>query len=207
MLSALATASALPGGVAAQSATSQLEYDILHDHAVIGHEHMTFRQDGDKLLVHTEVAMKVNLLFITAFRYEQTRDEVWRNDKISSYTAVTNDNGTPYDVRGEARPDGIRVTSGKDSWLLPADSVPLTFWHVSSVVGKGALFDVETGKLLGAAPTKLGDENVSLGGKIVPATHYKIKSDRTDDLWYDASGRLVKAVVVDKNGEAEWIAK
>jgi hypothetical protein len=191
----------------AQPAPTALDYDILHSGSVIGYEHMVFRQEGETLAVHTVVAMKVDALFVTVFRFEQTRDETWQKEKLVSFAAVTNDNGTHYNVKGEAGPDGIKITSDAKSWLLPPDSVPLTFWHTSSVTGKGPLFDVETGKLLGVDPAKLGEESVSLGGKTVPTTHYRIKWERTDDLWYDGGGRLVKAIMADKNGEAEWIAK
>ena len=122
--------------------------------------------------------------------------------------STTDDDGTPHGIAGVAGPDGLRMTSGKDRWTLPPDSVPASFWNLSIVTGKGPLVDSLTGRILNAQVVKLGQETVRARGRDVVATHYLLKARRTRDIWYDASGRLVKMRATARDGSVvEWVLK
>ena len=204
---------ALPGTLAttasAQTVPQTLVFEIAHEGDVVGHHRITFRRDGDKLIVHSELEIEVDVLFLTVYRYQQTRDEVWRNGKLVALTSTADDDGTPHDIKGAAGPDGgITVTSGKDSWTLPAESVPASYWNISMVTAKGPLVDSLSGKLLPQRVVKLGRETVRAGGRDVVATHYRLEARRTRDIWYDANGRWVKMLAVGRDGSvAEWVLK
>ena len=110
---------------------------------MVGHQRVTFRQDGDKLVVHSELKIEVKVLSFVAYRYQQTRDEVWRNDKLIALASKADDDGTPHNISAAAASDGkLKVTSGKDSWTLPAESVPASYWNVSMVTAKGPLVEL-----------------------------------------------------------------
>jgi Domain of unknown function (DUF6134) len=201
-------AAAVPTSTA-RAAPQTLDFDIAHGGYVVGHQRVTFRQDGDKLVVHSELTIEVKVLFFVAYRYEQTRDEVWRNDKLIALASKADDDGTPHNISGAAASDGkLKVTSGKDSWTLPAESVPASYWNVSMVTAKGPLVDSLTGKILPQRVVKLGQETVRAGGRDVVATHYRLEAKRQRDVWYDAAGRWVKMRAVARDGSiAEWVLK
>jgi hypothetical protein len=204
----VAVAMSCPKADAAQAVPQTLDFDIAHAGDVVGHHRITFRQDGDKLVVHSELKIEVKVLFLTVYRYQQTRDEVWRNGKLIALASSADDDGTPRDIKGAAEPDGIRVTSGKDSWTLPADSVPASFWNVSMVTEKGPLVDSLSGKIVAQKVVNLGQETVSAGGRDVTATHYRLEAKRPRDVWYDQSGRWVKMRMIGRDGSAaEWVLK
>jgi len=193
---------------AAQPAPQTLDFDIAHDGVVVGHHHVTFRQEGDKLVVHSELKIEVEMLFLTVYRYQQTRDEVWRDGKLIALASTADDDGTPRNIRGEAGPDGMKVTSGKDNWTLPAESIPASYWNISMVTGKGPLVDSMSGKVLNQTVVKLGQEKVRAGGRDIVATHYRLNAKRPRDVWYDASGRWVKMRAIGRDGSvAEWVLK
>jgi hypothetical protein len=206
-LAAIATAG--PASAGTQAAPQTLEFEIAHDGDVVGHHRLTFRQDGDKLIVHSELEIEVAVLFLTVYRYQQTRDEVWRNGKLIALTSTADDDGTPHDIKGAAGPDGgITVTSGKESWTLPAESVPASYWNISMVTARGPLVDSLSGKLLHQRVVKLGQETVRAGGRNILATHYRLEAKRPRDVWYDASGRWVKMRAIGRDGSvAEWVLK
>jgi len=206
-LAAIATAG--PASAGTQAAPQTLEFEIAHDGDVVGHHRVTFRQDGDKLIVHSELEIEVAVLFLTVYRYQQTRDEVWRNGKLIALTSTADDDGTPHDIKGAAGPDGgIKVTSGKESWTLPAESVPASYWNMSMVTATGPLVDSLSGKLLHQRVVKLGQETVRAGGRNILATHYRLEAKRPRDVWYDASGRWVKMRAIGRDGSvAEWVLK
>jgi hypothetical protein len=100
------------------------------------------------------------------------------------------------------------VTSGKESWTLPAESVPASYWNISMVTARGPLVDSLSGKLLHQRVVKLGQETVRAGGRNILATHYRLEAKRPRDVWYDASGRWVKMRAIGRDGSvAEWVLK
>ncbi len=210
LLALFLAAVAMPArpSTAAQAVPQTLDFDIAHDGDVVGHHRVTFRQDGDRLVVHSELRIEVEVLFLTVYRYQQTRDEVWRNGRLIALASTADDDGTPHDIKGAAGPDGMKVTSGKDSWTLPAESVPASYWNMSMVTGKGPLVDSLSGKVLDQRIVKLGQETVRAGGRNIVATHYRLEAERPRDVWYDASGRWVKMRAIARDGSvAEWVLR
>jgi len=211
MLAALfLAAAALPArpSAAAPAVPQTLDFDIAHDGDVVGHHRVTFRQDGDRLVVHSELRIEVEALFLTVYRFEQTRDEVWRNGQLIALASTADDDGTPHEIKGAAGPNGMKVTSGKDSWTLPAGSVPASFWNVSMVTARGPLVDPLSGKVLDDRVVKLGQETIRAGGRTIVATHYRLGAKHPRDVWYDASGRWVKMRAIARDGSvAEWVLR
>jgi hypothetical protein len=197
-----------PASNANQPLPQDLRFDVVRKGAVVGHHQITFRHDGENLHVHSDLQIKVKLLFFTLYRYQQTRDEVWRDSKLIALVSRADDDGTLYDIKGAAGPKGIVITSGKLNWILPADSVPASYWNMSMVMGKGPLVNAESGRVTDLKPMRIGEEKVTAGGKQIIATHYRIVAKTPRDVWYDTSGRWVKMITVGKDGSSvEWVLK
>jgi hypothetical protein len=81
--------------------------------SAIGEHRVTFRPDGNRLIVETRVQIAVKVLFFTAFRFAHEAEEVWRSDRLVSVTSTTDDNGTTRQVSGHAVAGGFRIT-GED---------------------------------------------------------------------------------------------
>ncbi len=193
---------------AVQPVPQNLEFDLVHDGGVVGHHRITFREDGDKLVVRSDIAIDVKMLLFTVFRYQQTREEVWQDGRLIAFASTADDDGTPYDITGEAMPDGVHVTSGTETWVLPADSLPASYWNISMVTGTGPLVDAQSGSILDATVVMVGPEAIRVDGKEVATTRYKLGAERPRHLWYDATGRLVKMRAVGRNGSAiEWVLR
>jgi hypothetical protein len=207
-LALAATVLCIPAADAAQAAPQSLEFDIAREGAVVGHHHISFRQDGDRLVVHSELKIELAVLFVIVYRYQQTREEVWRNGRLIALASTADDDGTPHDIEGQTGPDGLRMSSGTERWTLPPDSVPASFWNVSMVTQKGPLVDSLTGRILNGQVVNLGPETVRAGGRDISATHYRLVAKRQRDIWYDAGGRWVKMRAIAPDGSvAEWVLK
>jgi Domain of unknown function (DUF6134) len=191
-----------------QPLPQNLEFDVVHESGVVGRHRITFRRDGDKLVVHSELAIKLKVLFFIVYRYQHTREEVWRDGKLIAFASTADDDGTPYDITGQARADGLHVTSGKESWILPADCLPASYWNISMVTGKGPLVDAQSGNMLDVKVVKVGQETIKADGKKIVATHYRLAAERPRHVWYDATGRWVKMRTIGRDGSAvEWVLK
>jgi hypothetical protein len=198
----------VPVADAAQIRPQDLEFSVVREGVVVGHHRITFRQDDERLIVRSELKIEVKLLFLTVYRYQQTRSEVWRGREIIALDSVTDDDGTTYNIEGQAGADGIKVTSGRKSWTLPPNSVPASYWNVSMVTAKGPLIDAQSGRILDARISKIGEEIIKAGDKEIVATHYRLGAERPRDIWYDAHGRWVKMRAIGSDGSvAEWVLK
>jgi hypothetical protein len=201
-------ATAGPASAGTQAVPQTLEFDIARQGNVVGHHRIDFRTEGDRLVVHSELKIELEMLSITVYRYQQTREEVWRNGKLVALASRADDDGTPHDIKGQAGPDGLRMSSGKERWTLPPNSVPASFWNVSMVTERGPLVDSLTGRILPNRIVNLGPETIRAGGRDIVATHYRLEAKRPRDMWYDAAGRWVKMRAVGRDGSvAEWVLK
>ena len=200
---------AAPAAAGTQPVPQTLEFDIARDGDIVGHHRISFRGEGDRLVVHSDLKIEVEALSFTVYRYQQTREEVWRNGKLVALVATADDDGTPHDIKGAAAPNGaLRMSSGQEQWTLPPESVPASFWNQSMVTQRGPLVDSLTGRITPQRVVKVGQETVRAGGRDVVATHYRLEGKRPRDVWYDAGGRWVKMRAVGRDGSvAEWVLK
>ena len=200
---------AVPASAGTQPVPRPLEFEIARGGDVVGHHRISFRGEGDKLVVNSDLEIDVEMLSFSVYHYQQTREEVWRDGKLVALAAKADDDGPPHDIKGAAGPNGeIRMSSGKDRWTLPPESVPASFWNESMVTQKGPLVDSLTGRVVPSKVVKLGQETVRAGGRDVLATHYRLDGKRPRDVWYDATGRWVKMRAVGRDGSvAEWVLK
>ncbi len=192
---------------AADALPRDLDFAVVRDGDVIGHHRVSFRAAGGKLIVDIDVAIKVDVLFVTAFRYEQQREEVWQAGRLVAFTSKTNDDGTFHDVAGEAGPQAIKVAAGKESWTVPLDSLPTSYWN-PEMLKRGPLLDTISGRLLNTTVSAAGEETVQAGGRRITATHYVLAGDLPRELWYNAEGHWVKMRTKGRDGSTvEWILK
>ena len=192
----------------APAVPQELQFDIVRKGAVVGHHQITFRRDGKNLQVHSDLKIEVKVLFFTVYDYKQTREEVWRDGKLIGLVSQADDDGTLYDIKGAAGPKGIIITSGKLSWILPPGSVPASYWNMSMVTEKGPLVNAQSGRVTDVKPVRVGDEKITVGGRQIVATHYRLFAHTPRDVWYDANGRWVKMTTTVRDGSlVEWVLK
>jgi len=80
----------------AEPVTEDLSFEVWRDGESIGTHALRFTRDGDRLFVDIEVALAVKVLFVTAYRYEQQRREVWKDGRLVAFRSKTHDDGTDY---------------------------------------------------------------------------------------------------------------
>lgn len=99
-------------------------------------------RDGDSMGMHTmdavlgpngfEIDIKINLtvkvLGITAYRYELTNREVWKDGTIVSVTSTVNDDGTDDFSRVKRAGDALQVEGSRYTGKAPLDSVTTSYY-------------------------------------------------------------------------------
>ena len=179
--------------------TEELTFAILREGDRIGTHTYRFRPDGAALEVHYVTDIAVKLAFITAFRFEHAGHEAWRDGRLVSLTTRTNDDGDAHTVKAvangnvvEVMADGVRRTA--DPAIMPA-----SFWDPRTVERRQIL-NVVDGRLMTVAITDLGEETISAAGRSITARHYVMTGDFQRELWFDASGVMVRQRFIGEAG-------
>lgn len=185
-------------GAAAQAAISAkfsaptpgttLGFDIFRGESDIGRHVVTFAQDGDALIVKTEIDMKVKIAFITAFRYQHRATEVWRDGRLVSLQSTTYDDGTNYFVKATARPDGLWVEGSLGSYLAAADTIPSSYWN-PAILDRTKVLNTQKGDLLDASISKVASEPRTVNGRPCTVETFRLQSKLSVDIDYCAEDK------------------
>jgi hypothetical protein len=187
------------------AAQRDLRFRALRHGSSIGEHTVTFRSDGDRLMVETRVEITVKVLFVTAFRFRHEAKEVWQSDRLVSVESTTDDNGTLLRVSGNAVADGFRITGEDGPFLASAHLLTSNALWASRIVRESRLIDVQHGGEIGLVTRQLGDEQVETPrGPVRAARHHIITPYYAGSVFYDSDGRWVKGLLELKGERVEY---
>ena len=175
-------------------------YGIHHEkHDDIGTHEVTFSRSGDDLMVEVKNRIKVKVLFITVYRFEANRREVWRGGKLVSYRSRSDDDGTEIVVRAEADGDKLVIEGQNGREEAPLGTFPTHPWN-AKIVEQSKIMDTKTGELKTVSVTAAGEETIEAGGRKVKARKYRMTGDMERELWFGPDGTWLQ-MRFDKDGD------
>jgi YD repeat-containing protein len=155
---------------------------------------LTFQKRADETTAVT-VRTEYRAERPTPFAYEYRGTETWKDGRVVRLEGL----GTQDRVKG-----GITLVAGKGAYALKAGvkevSVRGEVWPTTGAMipdpdGKPLVVDVITGDVLRARVDKVGADRITVAGKQVPVTRYRVTAGGNRwDVWYDGAGRLAKRV-------------
>jgi hypothetical protein len=187
------------------AASRDLRFRALRHGSPIGEHRVTFRPDGNRLIVETRVEIAVKVLFFTAFRFEHEAEEVWQSDRLVSVKSTTDDNGRLLQVSGHAVADGFRIIGTDGPFLASAQLLTSNSLWDSRIVRANRLIDVQHGGEIGVVTQQLGDEHVDTPQGFVRASrHHMITPYYAGSVFHDSDGRWVKGLLELKGERVEY---
>lgn len=182
-----------------------IDFTVLRKGKPFGRHLLTFdrREDG-ALQVTTDVDLQVKFGPITAFKYRLDSVEEWVDGELTALTGTSNNDGRKARVSAAMRGENLIVDSTKFDGALPIGTIPSSHWNRLQVY-QNQMLSTETGELLDINVEMIGDDTVKVGGTLVEATHYRLTSDLTVDLWYDAQSRWVKLAFEVRGQKIEYV--
>jgi hypothetical protein len=169
----------------------------------MGEHRLTFRQSDEGMQVDVSIDLDVDFGPFTVYEYEHSNREVWQNGQLVSLTSETNDNGDDYFVRAERTNDGLRVESQDGVKTVPADILPTSYWNYD-IVEADRVLDTQKGRVMEIETRRVGEAEIWVDGRRVPARHYRMTGDIKLDLWYDADNQWVKTAFVVRDEQIEY---
>lgn len=178
--------------VALAADTVSLGYDIRKEGESIGKEQVRIaRADDGTAVVDVQTKTRAKVLFLE-FRYDHSRREEWRNGAMVRMVADTDDDGSKFHLEAERSASGWNLTVNGQASERPGDLLPLTLWG-RSILEKSELFSIIDAKPYKVRVEALGSEQVSVGGQMVTAEHFRMSGGVERDLWYGSDGFLLRA--------------
>ncbi|NQY96174.1 MAG: hypothetical protein HRT82_03365 [Henriciella sp.] len=182
-----------------------IDFTVLRKGKPFGSHVLTFDRDADgNLQVTTDVDLQVKFGPITAFKYRLDSVEEWVDGQLVALTGKSNNDGRKGEVSAELQDDSLIVDSTKFDGALPLTTIPSSHWNRLQVY-QSQMLSTETGEVLDIDVEVIGDDTVKVGDEAVEATHYRLKSDLTVDLWYDNQSRWVKLAFDVRGQRIEYV--
>lgn len=175
---------ALPSG--------RYEYAILHPlFGQIGKHTAEFRQNGGDLVVLTSIRLSVGLPLIHLYTFESEGREVWRDGRLVSASAVTNDNGTQVRVTAQLEGDRLVVDGTKGHREATGRIGTTTFWNAAAM-SASVFWEPTTGLFYKVGITPAGSDTVRSSVRTFATQRYAMTGEIKGDLWYADDGTWVR---------------
>lgn len=173
-------------------------FNVFRKGSMIGTHAIKFNGTEDGLQVISRLDLAIKVAFITAYRYEQTGDDIWEHDVLVQTRVRTNDDGEDSLVVADARDGRLAVNGPTGNYETSLGAMTdLSFWNQGITRGQPVI-DSQTGELIEIEVQAGTSEQIELQGRIVAAERFGMAATkgRSGTLWYDASGNLIKALVL-----------
>ncbi|MEZ5937004.1 MAG: DUF6134 family protein [Hyphomonadaceae bacterium] len=192
----------------------QLYFDVFRDGGPFGRHVVSFRRegghdgghDGGRLLVDSDIDLKVNLGPITVFRYIHKASEVWADGRLQSVVARTRSDGRWKTLRAERQGEVLRIAGEAYEGAAPGNLYPSTHWNIAQMA-QSEMLSTETGELLEMDVSDMGVEQVLTRSGRLDARRFLVRSDMTAAFWYDANGRWVKCAFETRGSKVDYVLR
>lgn len=196
----LATMALLTLGSSALGAeTESRDFRLSVDNKKAGHYHIAItQQDDGSVVVMTQAKVRLSYI-IKTYEYTYQGTETWSGGRLLRFDSTTNDDGKLYQVSSVAKENSLDVLVNGKTRSAPANVWASTYWQQPATQTRNVpivVLDADTGDIIPSKLHYIGLEQLVLAGQAQNCSHYRVSDGMHADLWYDASGRLVREEAV-----------
>ena len=166
-------------------------YDVLHNGDSVGYFNVQIKDEANSQTVDIAGEVEVSLGPVTLFELKHERQEFWLDDTLVKSVGRTERNGDVFDIEITLEPAGYKRTINGRTDHFDASVQVLALWHHSLFTGDKFISSYED-DVMSLSVDYQGEQEIELGDAIVLAKHYKMSGDSERDLWFDATGHVVK---------------
>ena len=177
----------------------KIAFDVFRKGSPVGTHEVTFRRDGEDIIAKTRFEVSIKIFVVPVYYYLYTSTERWREGKLISLTAKTNDNGDVSDLQVTRDNDALVLTGTGGDFTAPGTIYPTTHWN-SGAIGSTQVINTITGKINNVELQDRGIETVTSKHGALQANHFAYQGDLTTEVWYDSAGKWVKMRFPGKDG-------
>ncbi len=176
-----------------------IEFAVFRKGEQIGTHKIGFQEKDNRLQVEVSAELKVQMLFVTVYRYKHQSIELWSGDRMVAFESATKQNGKEWVVDAHVAGNDKLVVKANDQQRVLPDTLPPTSYWRPEMMATSRWFNTQYGSPIDVNITPQGVEQVEAVGASVTAHRYKVTGVIAEtgkpvdlDLWYGESGELVK---------------
>jgi len=177
--------------VQAKPDVETMKFSVTRDDTPIGTNTIDVEQKGVDTNVQIVTHVAVGVAFITLYKFDQTETEQWTNGRLLAMNAVTDDNGKVHHTNANNLGGKLVVDGDGQVQKVAPTILPASLWNPAMLTQSVAL-NPEDGRVVPLSVVDRGEDTLSVAGRAEQAHHYVITTTFSQDVWYDASHRLVK---------------
>jgi hypothetical protein len=169
-----------------------LDFAVERNNAEIGFHRIRFTRTAERMIVDTEVRIRVTAMFVTVFRFDHRAREIWEGGRLVALDAETDDDGVLHRLSVRAEGDALAVMHNGEQTRVQGGLIPTSLWN-RAITERTVLLGTLRGDAMPTQVTRLGARTVPTGAGAVAAEGFLLdaRPDYKRSVWYDGSGRLV----------------
>lgn len=184
---------------------AEIKYNVLRKGKPFGEHNLFFEPDGENgFTVTNDIELTAKIGPITVYSYRHNSTETWQDSQLVGLKAQTRKEGNDLEASANLTQNGLSVMGTNYTGVYPADIVPASHWNVGQLYSTKML-STEGGQALDVVVQNLGRETITVAGKSLKTTKYKLSSELDVNLWYDDAGRWVKLDFVARGQTIEYV--
>jgi YD repeat-containing protein len=180
----------------AQAAETEVrQFNVSVDGKPSGQYTMTIAKSDDGVTITCEAHVKVKVALITAYHYDFTAIEEWKDGKVQSLRSRCDDDGKKFEITATAGEKGLTVkVNGReksvrgDVYLTTACCLP----DAKRRDGDLPLLEGDNAQEINGKIQQVSSGPMTVCGDSINVTRYRLTSGVAHDVWYDGSDRLVR---------------
>ncbi len=184
----------------ATDAVSSWDFSVMLDGDKIGYHRFELVDEGQRRRVTSEAKFDVRFLFVNAFRYRHSANEVWRGGCLREINARTQANGKKLAVSGATVEDRLVIDSGSTRNEFQDCVMTFAYWN-PEFLRQPRLLNAQSGEYLDVQVEDLGREVIEVRGRDVDASVYRLTAKKLElKLWYSTNNEWLALESVAKGG-------
>jgi hypothetical protein len=182
-----------------------VNYQIFVDGDLSGSQHVDFVPRPQGFTATTHMSIRVEVMFVTAFRFHQIGDSDWHDGNPVGFEYITNNDGTPSSVLGKRDGENWTITGPGGTQTGVGSAAPPGFWN-RDIVTATSVVDPEKGIVVPFRAERLAETSTSVAGQTITGEGYAVTSFIVGQLWF-APDKSLAALIFDKQGHTVAVLK
>lgn len=183
----------------ADSESKTIKFAVMRNDSQIGTNTVSVTRNGQETAVQIVTHVKVEVAYVTLYRFDQTETERWADGHLLAMNATTDDNGTVHRTNANCRDGKVIVEGDGQVRKLAADVIPASLWN-PEILKQNTAFDPQDGSAVPVSVVDRGEDDLVIQGRTKHTHHYVLMTTFPQDLWYDEDHRLVKVELKGSDG-------
>lgn len=175
------------------------DFEVLRNGERIGHHRVEIARQGERSVVNVDINLRVTFGPLTLYRYVHQSREEWQGSRLVSLISSTDNDGSEEKLRAVAEGDGLKVNGTRFTGMLPADTMPTSYWR-DDFVRRITIMDSQNGRVLNLQVHPESFEMASAAHDDIPMRRFHLTGDIDLTLWYDRNGQWMKSAFRAKDG-------